>query len=200
MSYTRTSEDAKKLMQQAQNMAGKSPGIIYIDKLRAYLEGIEQTFGSDTEHRQGIPFDVESGNNCIERFHSTLKERTKVMRGLRTMATAKRFLDGWLVHYNYFRPHMSLKDKTPAEAAGIKSSLHNWKDVVNQPYQTTARIPMKEYKVRELDIVESGIKKPVKRSTLSKRKLIANRVNKTDSYNNLPNANLGVKMDGRRMD
>jgi transposase InsO family protein len=42
------------------------------------------------------------------------------MRGLKSIKTARQFLDGWLVHYNFFRPHMSLDDKTPAEVAGIK--------------------------------------------------------------------------------
>ena len=35
---------------------------------------------------------------------------------------------------------MSLNDKTPAESAGIKFPFRNWKDVVEQPYQTTSRI------------------------------------------------------------
>ncbi|HEY4712383.1 MAG TPA: IS6 family transposase [Dehalococcoidia bacterium] len=143
MSYSRTSADARILMEKAFKKAGRYPRIIYTDKLRAYLEGIEQVFGGETHHRQGSPFDIESHHNYIERFHSTLKERTKVMRGLKTMKTAKLFLDGWLVHYNFFRPHMSLKDKTPAEAAGIKCPLHNWRDVVEQPFEITARIPIR---------------------------------------------------------
>jgi transposase-like protein len=144
MSYSRTSEDAKILMEKAFKKAGRYPRIIYTDKLRAYLEGIEQVFGGETRHKQGSPFDIESHHNYIERFHSTLKERTKVMRGLKTIKTARLFLDSWLIHYNFFfRPHMSLKDKTPAEVAGIKCPLHNWRDVVEQPFEVTARIPMR---------------------------------------------------------
>ena len=65
------------------------------------------------------------------------------MRGLHTVETAKKFLDGWLIHYNYFRPHTSLKDTTPAQMAGIKFPFRNWKDVVEQPYEITARIPLR---------------------------------------------------------
>ena len=82
----------------------------------------------------------------IERFHSTLKERTKVMRGLYTVASARLFLDGWLVHYNFFRPHMSLRDRTPAMVAGILFPFRNWKDITEQPYKVTARIPMRKRK------------------------------------------------------
>ena len=49
---------------------------------------------------------------------------------------------GWLVHYNFFRPHMSLRDMTPAQVAGIRFPFRNWKDVTEQPYEKTARIPI----------------------------------------------------------
>lgn len=142
MSYTRTTKDAEALMKQAYERTSKVPRIIYTDKLAAYLDGIELTFGADTEHRRGSPFDVEHQANYIERFHSTIKSRTKVMRGLHTVESARFFMDGWLVHYNFFRPHMSLRDRTPAEVAGIRFPLRNWKDVTEQPYEVTARIPI----------------------------------------------------------
>jgi len=142
MSYTRTTKDAQALMKQAYERTGKIPRIIYTDKLAAYLDGIELIFGADTEHRQGSPFDVGSNANYIERFHSTIKSRTKVMRGLHTVESARLFMDGWLVHYNFFRPHMSLKDMTPAQVAGIRFPFRNWKDITEQPYERTARIPV----------------------------------------------------------
>lgn len=144
MSYTRTKQDAQMLMKKAYNRIGKMPRVIYTDYLRAYLDGIELTFGAETQHKPGGPFDLECNTNLIERMHGTIKSRTKVMRGLHTLESAKKYLDGWLVHYNYFRPHMSLKDSTPARVAGIKFPFHNWKDVVEQPFEITARIPMKE--------------------------------------------------------
>jgi transposase-like protein len=143
MSYTRTTKDAEALMKQAYKRTGRIPRVIYTDKLRAYLDGIELTFGADTEHRQGSPFDIEDNTNLIERFHGTIKSRTKVMRGLHTVESARLFLDGWLVHYNFFRPHMSLRDKTPAQVAGIRFPLRHWRDVTEQPYRITARIPIK---------------------------------------------------------
>ena len=33
--------------------------------------------------------------------------------------------DGYQIHHNYFRPHMSLNGKTPAEACGIKIEGEN---------------------------------------------------------------------------
>ncbi|MDP2661295.1 MAG: integrase core domain-containing protein [Dehalococcoidia bacterium] len=40
-------------------------------------------------------------------------------------------LQGFLVNYNYFRPHMSLGNKTPAEAAGQDLPVKSWTDVVD---------------------------------------------------------------------
>ena len=42
----------------------------------------------------------------------------------------KRFTDGWLVHYNFFRPNMALKNKAPVEVAGLKYECQNWADVI----------------------------------------------------------------------
>jgi len=172
MSYTRTSKDAEQLMKQAYERTGKIPRLIYTDKLRAYLDGIELTFGADTTHKQGSPFDVEYNTNVIERFHGTIKSRTKVMRGLHTVESARLFLDGWLVHYNFFRPHMSLRDRTPASVAGIRFPFRNWKDVTEQPYEKTARIPIKSYEpILDIEPLPRLTRKIIRRRKPIKQKI-----------------------------
>jgi putative transposase len=142
LTTTRGTADAQALMGKAAKRAGKLPKVVVTDKLAAYLDGIELAYGADSKHKQSSPFEIENDNNLIERFHGTLKDRTKVMRALKNKDTLQKFTDGWLVHYNYFRPHMSLDDKTPAEKAKIKFPFRNWKDVTEQPYQNTARIKL----------------------------------------------------------
>jgi putative transposase len=137
---TRNKADANALMVKAAKRAGKLPKVVVTDKLKAYLDGIEIAYGTHTQHKQGAPFEIENNTNLIERFHSTLKNRMEVTRAMKNKTTLQKFTDGWLVHYNYFRPHMSLGDKTPAEEAGIKFPFKNWKDVVEQPYKNTSRI------------------------------------------------------------
>jgi transposase-like protein len=131
VSLTRTSRDAESLMRKASERAGKIPQKIITDKLAAYLDGVEIAFGADTEHVRSHGFTVKPNTNLIERFHGTLKDRTKVMRGLKNVESAIQFTEGWLVHYNFFRPHSTLGDKTPAESAGLQSPYKNWADVVN---------------------------------------------------------------------
>lgn len=130
ISRTRTIKDAQMLMKKAYDTTGKIPRVIYTDKLSSYLDGIELTFGADTKHKQGSPFDVANNNNLIERFHGTLKARTKIMRGLKDIDTAKLFTQGWLLYYNYLRPHESLKGSTPAKVASVRYPYRNWQDIV----------------------------------------------------------------------
>ncbi|MDD5039039.1 MAG: DDE-type integrase/transposase/recombinase [Dehalococcoidales bacterium] len=130
---SRNKQDARRLMELAAKRAGKEPKVIVTDKLAAYIDGIELAYGSDTTHRQGGPFKYKTSGKStalIERFHNTLKERTKVMRDLRDKSTLKRFTDGWLVHYNFFRPNVAMDNKTPATMAGLNYDCQDWADVV----------------------------------------------------------------------
>jgi len=123
-------------MKQAYERTGKIPRVIYTDSLRAYLEGIESTFGADTQHKRGSPFKIKSSGEStsqIERFHGTIKERTKVMRAFRDMDTLIQFMDGYLVYYNYFKPNDALNGETPAEAAKVKYQPKNWKELTQLP-------------------------------------------------------------------
>lgn len=141
ISLNRTTQDAKYLMELAAKRAGKTPKVVITDKLNAYLDGIELAFGADTEHIQSRPFALQDNTQKIERFHGTLKARTKTMRGLKNINSAKDFTDGWLVYYNYLRPHEALQDKTPAEVAQISYPYKNWADL------TRYHIPSERVKV-----------------------------------------------------
>lgn len=122
--------DAQALMQKAEDRAGKAPKLMITDKLAAYLDAIERAWGADTRHLQSGPFKLGTSTRSIERLHGTIKDRTKVMRGLANRNTAQLVMGGWTVHYNYFRPHLGLRGKTPAEAAGVTSPFRSWADVV----------------------------------------------------------------------
>jgi len=120
-------------MEKAAARAGKTPKVVVTDKLAAYLDGVELAYGGDTKHHQGAPFDIQNNTNLIERFHGTFKARTKVMRALKNQDTLEKFSDGWLVHYNFLRPHESLKGKTPAEVANTTFPYKNWFELTSKP-------------------------------------------------------------------
>jgi transposase-like protein len=130
LSENRGAAQAQRLMEIAYKRAGVNPSVIITDKLRAYLDGIETVFGGYTEHIQSSPFAEEDNTNVIERMQGTIKDRTKVLRGFKTFETALIIMDGFLIHYNYFKPHLSLQGKTPAEMAGIKLPFKTWTEFV----------------------------------------------------------------------
>jgi len=130
MSWSRRTTDAQQLMKSAASRAGKVPRIVITDKQNSYLDGIELAFGGDTEHVQSRGFTLQPNTNLIERFHGTLKDRTKVMRDFKTFESALAIVDGFLVHYNFFRPHLSLGGRTPAEVARINCPFKSWIEFV----------------------------------------------------------------------
>ena len=65
----------------------------------------------------------------MERMNGEIRDREKVMRGLKIDDTA--ILPGYQIYHNYFRPHEALNGKTPAEECGIKIEGENkWKTVI----------------------------------------------------------------------
>lgn len=130
MSKTRGLPDVMTVMHRAQKRAGKNPRFILSDSLAVYPDGIERIFGADALHVKAKGITHEINTNLIERFHSTIKERTKIIRGFKTYDTAELLMDGFLIHYNFFRPHMSLNNQTPAEVAGLRLGIKNWADLV----------------------------------------------------------------------
>jgi len=69
--------DARGLKPQA--LARGADSFLF-DKLKAYPQGIRQIFGKHVLHIKSKGFTSDINTNLIERFHSILKERTKVLR------------------------------------------------------------------------------------------------------------------------
>ena len=154
LSRSRTTQDAQTLIDRAVKMAGKHPKVVITDKLNSYVDVF---YGKDAEHRQGgIARSTEDNTQKIERFHGSLKQRTKVMRGLKNFETALDFTAGWLVHYNYLRPHESLQDKTPAEKAGISYPYQNWADIIRK-HQPSVRITIEHQPRGSMRLQETHI-------------------------------------------
>lgn len=167
VAISRTTNDAEMLMREAEKRAGKKPSQVITDQNYSYLDGIEKAYGSDSEHVLGNPFKAkDSGKSTskIERFHGTLKDRTKVIRSFRDFETLKEFTDGWLVYYNYFKPHESLDGKTPAEQAHVKYDVKNWADLTRIPVSKEAEIKSHKTPIVRL------VKKKVNLKTAFQRK------------------------------
>jgi putative transposase len=176
LSLTRTTQDARKLMEKASTVAGKVPSVVITDSLRAYIDGIELAFGSETKHIQSQPFaEADLSTNKIERWHSTLRARIDIMRGLKSLKTAQTLLNGWLVHYNFFRTHESLNDRTPADYAGIKFPYRDWLDVIEGQRVTITPEPVTDELGKEHP---ERYKYPAYRSQVKRKARKKNRVSR----------------------
>jgi transposase-like protein len=114
----------------------QEPSFVVTDKLQAYRRAFNKEFYVNEKNgplhvrlkniRQG------TNNNIVERLHGTVRERTKVMRGLDNEESASRMIEGQRLYYNYLRPHMALNGKTPAEVAGLDMKLeqNKWQSLI----------------------------------------------------------------------
>lgn len=60
-----------------------------------------------------------TNDNLVERLNGIVREREKVMRGLKQRESAQKILEGFRPYYNFIRKYQSLKRKPPAEMENI---------------------------------------------------------------------------------
>jgi len=59
--------------------------------------------------------------------------------GFKNEDAARTILEGYVVNYNYARPHLSLKGKTPAEQACL--AIKGWKQLIEDATQAEVKEP-----------------------------------------------------------
>lgn len=110
------------------------PTAIITDNMYSYSKAINRVFYSRfknrrVEHIHSNGFGTRMNNQLIERWHGTLKDRLKSMRGL--ISPDSQILRGFTIHYNFLRPHSSIGNMTPAMAAQINLPFENgWGDLI----------------------------------------------------------------------
>jgi putative transposase len=140
LTESRGKKEAMRFFKGARSqVGGVAPILVVTDGCGAYKKGISKNFWDKIRmgackviRRPGLKArDGKLSNNVIERFHNTIKERYKVLRGYGSYGGAANMLDGFVIQYNFLRPHMSLDYKTPAEAAGlVLPSRNGWGDLI----------------------------------------------------------------------
>ncbi len=151
LTESRTSEDARKVFQQALEV--QKPTTLYTDGSFAYDDAFNKVFYSRykadrVEWVRKVGIRARQTNNVVERLHGTLKDRTKPMRGLKNDERAKTLLDGYVINYNFCRKHQSI-NMTPAEAAGI--NIKGWKQLIEtaQIHKTVGKAESESKQVLE---------------------------------------------------
>jgi putative transposase len=135
---TKEGHDARGLFHEAKEVAGKRPNTIITDGLHSYREAYNKEYftlkNPRTKHINAIKLDGDMNNNKQERFNGEIRDREKVMRGLKKDDTP--ILQGMQIFHNYVRPHEGLDGKTPADACGIEVVGNNkWLTLIQNASQ-----------------------------------------------------------------
>lgn len=129
ISDKRDVSDARKVFQIAKKRGKTKPSTMTTDGLPAYIKAFKKEFftlrNPRTKHIRKPRFVDRKNNNIIERLNGTIRERDKVMRGLKKEEKAQVMMDSLRNYYNFIRPHQSLNGETPAEKAGVDLGLGN---------------------------------------------------------------------------
>ena len=115
--------DARQIFRKSKDNTGKKPKIVMTDGLPAYHDAFNKEFYThffnSCKHIANVGIAKKDNNNMIERFHGTVREREKVMRGMQNGITALEMLENHRTYYNFIRKHTGIDGLTPAQMAGI---------------------------------------------------------------------------------
>ena len=125
----RDAQAARVVLRKAAEAADKPPRTITTDKLRSYIKPIKDVL-PEARHVQSEGLTADINNNLSERLQGTFRDRIKTLRGLDSIESGQRYLNGWRTTYNHFRGHHSLRNRTPGEVAKVEAPFTEWADVV----------------------------------------------------------------------
>jgi transposase-like protein len=122
---SRTTYETEMIVKEGLRRAGKMPKEIVIDKNYLYPDAIKNAFGNTVRIRKN-----NDSNELLERLQGTEKNGIEFGRPFKYIKTLIRFIDGWLIYYNFFKPNKFLGGKTPAEESHINCNVNNWADFI----------------------------------------------------------------------
>ncbi len=118
---TKFTADIRPLFVSGKRLAGKSPKFLITDGApnfhEAYMKEFRTLRYDSPQHIREIRMSGRVHNNKMERMNGEIRDREKVIRGLKKADSP--LLTGYQIFHNYIRPHQALRGKTPAEACGI---------------------------------------------------------------------------------
>ena len=131
VSEGRSVADARMAFRKAKAVAKTDARVLLTDGLPSYGPAAQREF-PNVVHVSGIGIQGRVNNNRMERYHSTFKERSKVMRAIKKPDSS--FIEGQRIYYIFIREHQALNAQTPAQKAGIGLELgsNKWESLIKR--------------------------------------------------------------------
>jgi transposase-like protein len=141
----RKTHNLNKVYGNAKRKVGNQVKVISTDGLVGYPRVLKKTFSllpQATRNpkiiHQVIKSDSGGFNYKVERFHNTLRERTKIMRGFHgCINSAQTLMKGYEIYYNWIRKNIALKGQTPSQIAVPNVQIENkngWLELIQRGY------------------------------------------------------------------
>jgi putative transposase len=139
---TKFTHNARTLFKQGKKIMGKKPSLLITDGLPPYRDAFDKEYFSlknpRPKHQYTNRNSGDMNNNKMERFNGEVRDREKVMRGLKKKEIP--ILKGYQIFHNYIRTHEGLNNKTPAEVAGITiEGKDKWKTIIQNASKGKAK-------------------------------------------------------------
>ena len=109
----------------------------YSDGLMIYKKALRQSYHyrnhwNKFQHHVKISTSMKKDFNWeIERFNNTLRERTKTMRGFKSLSSAKDFVKMFEIYYNYCRYHTGINAYPYELVTDLKLGTNKLNDLIN---------------------------------------------------------------------
>jgi transposase-like protein len=121
----RDTASAEAFFEQALGRSGHQvPTVIVTDHHQPYIKAIQRTVPTAAHIRSGLHRMTGETTKPIERSHVPTRDRLRSSRGLKTLQTGQRFLEGFECLHALRGGHVRLGDLLPAFSASISRHDH----------------------------------------------------------------------------
>lgn len=130
LSGIRAASSVEKVIRRAFEKSDIAPRSILLNSRVVAPTRIARNFGTECLSLQSPALTANINSSRIKRIQVSLRPRITMIHKLKSLEMAELALNGFLIHYNFFRSSKTAKDKTPAVMAGVSSDYKSWLDVL----------------------------------------------------------------------
>ena len=114
----------KRSLSMRRRRSGQAPSAIITDHHQPYVKAIQRSVPTAVHIRSGLHRATGESTKAIERSHVPTRDRLRASRGLKTLRTGQRFVEGFECLRAVRGGHIRLADLLPAFSARASPQDH----------------------------------------------------------------------------